>query len=306
MNKFIIYVTIIITSPQFNCSNSQSVDCGEGRGNALCENEYNIPECDYDYGDCCEQSCDSGYYYITHQCGVSAPFNFTDPLYKDITYNPTGQPTPQPTYQTIYTTMYVDKFLDDAELLSHTPISSSEFCFDHPYDFGFVSLGNWKLTTEETLTDGSEWEEYCEYAWNDTTKMPCDSSTYIGSDNFYALSFCCASNIWVIGAINADAPTIEMGSSLFWYGRFQFFAVGNSIEDIEEWYSWIPDGLDNEYHTFLVSMYDHDCHTTGFMISGVLLGILFIVLISVCIYYRPKSISVLLDSFEKYSSKIEF
>jgi hypothetical protein len=77
------------------------IDDPEWIGDGWCDaySPYNTPECGYDGGDCCENTCQDGPY----ECGVEAPFNCQDPS------EPTSAPVPtQPPLEDIYPNCVVE------------------------------------------------------------------------------------------------------------------------------------------------------------------------------------------------------
>ena len=75
------------------CANVKKDRIGDG----MCNPEYNTAGCNYDGGDCCEESCDTIHSF--YQCGLGDSFDCRDPAYvKEVeTGNPTHNPTPMPT-----------------------------------------------------------------------------------------------------------------------------------------------------------------------------------------------------------------
>jgi len=78
-----------------------NIDVPEWIGDGWCDaySPYNTPECGYDGGDCCENTCQDGPY----ECGVDAPFYCQDPS------QPTMPPSPtQPPLEDIYPNCVVE------------------------------------------------------------------------------------------------------------------------------------------------------------------------------------------------------
>eukprot|EP01083_Nonionella_stella_P175194 609370_1 len=72
--------------------NRTQSQCSVDGANALCQIDYNIAECDWDDGDCCEATCKDK---NSRVCGVNTPFNCTNPSYAPTAA--TLAPTPSPT-----------------------------------------------------------------------------------------------------------------------------------------------------------------------------------------------------------------
>eukprot|EP01084_Bolivina_argentea_P267657 454417_1 len=74
--------------------NRTQSQCSVDGANALCQADYNIAECDWDNGDCCEATCKSPT-SSSRVCGVDAPFDCKNPSYAPT--EATLAPTPSPT-----------------------------------------------------------------------------------------------------------------------------------------------------------------------------------------------------------------
>ncbi|KAL7499060.1 hypothetical protein ACHAWT_008020 [Skeletonema menzelii] len=75
------------------CTDVRKDSIGDGR----CNPEYNTVGCNYDGGDCCEESCDTIHSF--YQCGLGDSFDCRDPAFfsEAEADNPTHKPTPMPT-----------------------------------------------------------------------------------------------------------------------------------------------------------------------------------------------------------------
>eukprot|EP01083_Nonionella_stella_P203195 741656_1 len=73
--------------------NRTQSQCSVDGANALCQADYNIAECDWDNGDCCEATCKDT--YKNYVCGDNTPFDCKNPSFDptEATLSPTPSPT---------------------------------------------------------------------------------------------------------------------------------------------------------------------------------------------------------------------
>eukprot|EP01083_Nonionella_stella_P149180 473412_1 len=77
--------------------NRTHAQCSVDGPNELCQADYNIEECDWDDGDCCEATCQATGHSAV--CGVNTPFDCKNPSYAPT--EATQPPTPSPTICTV-------------------------------------------------------------------------------------------------------------------------------------------------------------------------------------------------------------
>eukprot|EP01083_Nonionella_stella_P276495 939500_1 len=134
--------------------------------NGYCERYYNIPECNYDWGDCCEETCNATgttlwnpYSYRYYRCGDSGPansggFDCKDPRY---TMPPSTQPTAAPVAPTT-----------SPSVLTVSPTAAPTQCYDEY--MGDARCNEENNNAECNYDDGDCCSESCSNYWNPDTR----------------------------------------------------------------------------------------------------------------------------------------
>eukprot|EP01083_Nonionella_stella_P221145 790414_1 len=229
--------------------NRTHAQCSVDGPNELCQADYNIEECDWDDGDCCEATCQATGHSAV--CGVNTPFDCKNPSYAPT--EATLAPTPSPTY---HMTPAPTEFYKSLSSIGGTykDTSANVVCMDHHHGGQFVTVGNWEVSDGTGLTFDIEqapgnqgvYSDYYKNCLVNHTKSTCEAQEFVANDGLHVMTYCCALDIWVIGW---DAYDEDEGAAMI----FEYYATSESgtIDGLEEWYGGEDyDWSGDDYKTF--------------------------------------------------------